>query len=395
MPYSEQNSMENTLDLNTQDIISGILNTENTASEKSDRKTVVSKKSDTKNINHDEQTEIAQSFTSRIQEAFTNTKNSLQRNIRLHRAKKELLTQQVTCLYCFSRFDRNDVLFRKHDGTLEYDIPLYKQIYSINSDAIALKQKKIVDWHHYHQDSLVVKNGIIEAIWDYDNEKVTEKICPFCHFPLEDLSNTVPLKITAVSCNEAIALSQMWENFKQKFQIPPIDEQEISIKVWKKEYGRFSGFSVSDSKNSVHTNLILFNDMKIPEQDREKLSHVCDYSILVVKSDLNGKNLAFDEDFNIKVTEFISDFIKKYGDENSLFYKSLAICIDTSSEEFNGNSEGFDFSKFMVKYHTPLINFLNNHCVDYSIFPINLASGGADGSGEVLVRWILGKSGIG
>lgn len=328
-------------------------------------------------------------FMSKIKSGWLRLRNKVEMEFKISDAKKDMLKHKITCLYCFNKFDRNDIFFRKHEGILQYDNLYFKQIYSQNSDAIAMRQKLVIDWHHYHQDSLIVKHGIVEGIYDTDDEMVTEKICPFCHFPVEDLGSKIPLKITGVSCDDQTKQSGLWENFRSQL-ISCGEKNGINITSWKKKYSRFSGLNFEDENGGVYKNLILFDGLDKMLDDQSRLMSVCDHAILIIKPSLSDKQMNSFDNFDIAATEYVGDFVKKYGDENSLFIKPLAISFDLEDIANHGN--GFDFSEFMSKYHTPLINFLNNHCANYKIFPIDLSRENHEKSMSDILNWIADQN---
>lgn len=321
---------------------------------------------------------------------LNNFKKRLSTKILVSNIKREMSTDDLICLHCFNKFHQNDVMFRKKDGELEYDNLNYKQIYSINPDAIALKQKKVIDWHHYHQESLVVRQDIIEGIWD-DGEMVTQKICPFCHFDIDDLGDTIPMKISGVTCNPETLLNNSWANFISKFSTGINAYNNISMKPWKKEYGRFDGYEITNSQNTVYHNLMLF-DRFINEADhKSKLMDICDYATLIISSNIVSSNNTFHNDFHVDTTSFINDFIKKYGDENSTFSRPILIFMDLNHCKLN---ENFDFSEYMSENNKPILNLLNNHFSNYSIYPIDLSSSEYDVSIKNLLEWIISQNNV-
>lgn len=281
-------------------------------------------------------------------------------------AKSELLENDILCLYCFNKINRNDVLFRKHDGVVEYDSINYKQVYSKNPHAIALKQKQILDWHHFHQDFLIIKNEIVECIIDSDGERVTEKICPHCHFPLHKLCNTVPTKIINVVCEQdSMCIDTI--NVMNNLISSQKDSHNLAIKNWKKEYSNFSGFNITNRSNPSYKNLLLLQNQNNNTVDRSRLDYICDSFIMITKPNLNIDQMTKGK-LDIQMMVYISDFIKKQCNEDDTLSRPLAFCLDMNGyEQFLYNN---DFSKFLDNCYTPLINFLDNHCLNYKIFPI-------------------------
>lgn len=130
------------------------------------------------------------------------------------------------CPNCFCQRAVNDVLFRR--DVVNKTIPdprktaRWKKIYGISGENICCTQG-LADWRIYPESQRLVSDDMVLGIIDYSGDRLTQRICPECHYPtdsiMEYVLRVVPWSTNGFDLNAGeVFLNRIADSLKQEVQ---------------------------------------------------------------------------------------------------------------------------------------------------------------------------------